>query len=144
MSIFSPSERTFIQRQRVGRFATADQAGQPHIVPVCYACDGAALYIALDTKPKRVEPQRLKRVRNLLANPQVALLVDHYSDDWSELTFVLIRGTAELVPPETAEHRVAIELLRDRYPQYREMPIQEQPVIAIRPTAVTAWGAPAE
>jgi coenzyme F420-0:L-glutamate ligase / coenzyme F420-1:gamma-L-glutamate ligase len=144
MSTFSSSELNFIQRQRVGRFATADQDGRPHIVPVCYACDGAALYIALDTKPKRVEPQRLKRVRNLLANPQVALLVDHYSDDWSELAFVLIRGTAELVPPEATEHRVAIELLRDRYPQYREMPIQEQPVIAIRPTAVTAWGAPAE
>lgn len=144
MSIFSPSELNFIQRQRVGRFATADQDGQPHIVPVCYAGDGAALYIALDTKPKRVEPQRLKRVRNLLANPQVALLVDHYSDDWSELAFVLIRGTAELVPPEATEHRVAIELLCDRYPQYREMPIQEQPVIAIRPTAVTAWGALAE
>jgi PPOX class probable F420-dependent enzyme len=144
MSTFSPSERNFIQQQRVGRFATADQDGRPHIVPVCYADDGAALYIALDTKPKRVEPQRLKRVRNLLANPQVALVVDHYSDDWSELAFVLIRGTAELVPPDAAEHRAAIELLRDRYPQYREMPIQEQPVIAIRPTAVTAWGVLAE
>jgi PPOX class probable F420-dependent enzyme len=144
MSIFSPSELNFIQRQRVGRFATADQDGRPHIVPVCYACDAVWLYIALDTKPKRVEPQRLKRVRNLLVNPQVALVVDHYSDDWNELAFVLIRGTAELVPPEAAEHHSAIELLRDRYRQYREMPIQEQPVIAIQPATVTAWGALAE
>lgn len=141
MPIFSPTELTFINSQRVGRFATADQNGQPHIVPVCYACDGTSLYIALDTKPKRVEPQRLKRVQNLLANPQVALVIDHYSDDWSTLAFVLIRGTAVLLSPESAEQRQAITLLRDRYPQYQEMPIETQPVIAIRPTTVTAWGA---
>ncbi len=141
MPTFSSIELTFLQQQRVGRFATADHNGQPHTVPVCYACNGTSCYIALDTKPKQVEPLRLKRVRNLLANPQVALVVDRYSDDWDKLAFVLIQGMAALVPPEAAEHGQAIDLLRDRYPQYHEMPIHAQPVIAIRPVSVIAWGA---
>lgn len=141
MTLLTVPQLAFLQAQRVGRFATADAAGQPHVTPVCYAAVAAALYIALDAKPKRVEPQRLKRVRNIRANPQVALVVDHYSDDWRELAYLLVRGTADLLPPGADEHRHAVELLRDRYPQYRTMPIAEQPVIAIRPLAVTAWGA---
>ncbi len=141
MVSFSTEQWAFIQAQRVARLATADRAGRPHVVPVCYACEGASFYIALDAKPKRVEPQRLKRVRNILANPQVALLIDRYSEDWSTLAYVLVHGTAELIAPGDREHGRAIALLRARYPQYRVMPIQDQPMIAIRATSVVAWGA---
>ena len=138
--MLTEQQRAFLDQQRVGRLATADAARQPHVVPVCYACDDAALYIALDDKPKRVAPQRLKRVRNMLENPQVALVVDRYSDDWSELAYVLIRGTASLIHPENATHAHAVALLRGRYAQYRAMPIHEQPVIVIAPQSVVVWG----
>jgi PPOX class probable F420-dependent enzyme len=137
---FTDEQLAFIQSQRVGRLATAERSGRPHVIPVCYACDRASIYIALDTKPKRVAPQRLKRVRNLLENPQVALVIDRYSDDWSELAYLLIQGTAMLLPPGDDEHSQAMRLLRDRYVQYRTMPIAEQPVIAIRPSSVVGWG----
>jgi coenzyme F420-0:L-glutamate ligase / coenzyme F420-1:gamma-L-glutamate ligase len=137
---FSDEQIAFIQSQPVGRLATADQTGQPHVIPVCYACDGASIYIALDAKPKRVAPQRLKRVRNLLNNPQVALVIDRYSDEWSELAYLLIQGTATLLTPGDAEHSQAVGLLCDRYVQYRAMPIAKQPVIAIRPSSVVEWG----
>jgi hypothetical protein len=52
----------------------------------------------------------------------------------------VIRGTAVLLPPDTAEQQQAVTLLRARYPQYQVMPIEAQPVIAIRPHAVVAWG----
>ena len=133
----------FIQSQRVGRLATADAAGSPHVIPVCFACDGASIYIALDAKPKRVAPRQLKRIRNILENPKVALVLDRYSEDWSELAYVMIRGEATLIEPEEDEHAAAIHLLRDRYPQYRTMPIHEQPIIAIRPTSVVGWGSQA-
>jgi PPOX class probable F420-dependent enzyme len=107
---------------------------------VCYACDGASIYVALDAKPKRVAPQRLKRVRNLLENPRVALVIDRYSNEWSELGYLLIQGTATLLAPGDAEHSQAVGLLRDRYVQYLTMPIAEQPVIAIRPSSVVGWG----
>lgn len=130
----------FLQRQRVGRLATADQTAQPHVIPVCYAWDGGYVYIALDAKPKRVAPQQLKRVRNLLANPQVALVVDRYSEDWTQLGYLLIRGIATLLPPTDPDHAAIVALLRQRYPQYQAMPIDEQPIIAIQPVAATAWG----
>src|SRR5262245_20735234 len=140
-TILTQAQIAFIEAQRVGRLATADEEGRPHVVPVCYARDGASFYIALDTKPKRVAHVQLRRVRNILANPQAALVIDRYSDDWGQLAYRLVRGAAVLLPPGTAEHRRAVALLRERYPQYQAMPIEEQPVIAIRAESVVAWGA---
>ena len=88
---------SFVSSRRVARLATADASGRPHVVPICYAFDGDSLYSAIDLKPKRVGPRQLKRVRNLLDNPQVAVIVDDYSEDWSALGYVLIRGAAEIM-----------------------------------------------
>src|SRR5215203_583524 len=71
---------------RVARLATADVAGRPHIVPVTFAVDGDIVYSAVDAKPKR--RIALKRLANVAVNPAVALLVDHYADDWNELWWV--------------------------------------------------------
>ena len=141
MPLLTPAQLAFVEAQRVGRLATAGHAAGPHVVPVCYAWGAESFYIALDSKPKRVPPERLRRIRNIVENPRVALVIDHYSDDWSALAYVLIRGTARLLSPADAEHSQAITLLRRRYPQYRAMPIAEQPVIAIHPESVVAWGA---
>jgi PPOX class probable F420-dependent enzyme len=142
MSIFTPNQLAFLQSQRAGRLATASSDGAPHVIPVCYACDGASLYIALDAKPKRVAPERLRRIRNMLENPRVALVIDRYSDDWSQLAYLLIHGTAALIPLGEAEHSRAVALLRERYVQYLSMPIEQHPVIAIRPAKVVAWPDP--
>ena len=141
MSILTPAQTTFAEAQRAGRLATADRAGQPHVVPVCYAYADGSFYIALDAKPKRVAHERLKRVRNILDNPQVALVIDRYDEDWSTLAYLLVRGSAALLPPGDLEHTRAVELLRARYPQYHAMPIDQQPAIAIRVESVVAWGA---
>ena len=34
----------FICDQRVARFATVDQKGQPYVVPICYVYDGAFVF----------------------------------------------------------------------------------------------------
>jgi PPOX class probable F420-dependent enzyme len=141
MPTFTDAQVAFIEGQRVGRLATAGADGQPHVVPVCYAHEGASFYIALDAKPKRVAPTQLRRVRNILENPRAALAIDRYSDDWADLAYVLIRGPAALLPPGDAEHARAIALLRARYPQYQSMPIERQPAIAIRAESIVAWGA---
>jgi PPOX class probable F420-dependent enzyme len=141
MAEFTAEQLRFLARQRAGRLASAAPDGMPHVVPVCYACDGARLYIALDAKPKRVAPERLKRIRNILANPQVALVVDHYSDDWAELAYLLVQGRAELLPPSDQTHAPAVELLRARYPQYLAMPIEQHPMIAMTPLRIVGWGA---
>jgi PPOX class probable F420-dependent enzyme len=137
--------KTFLLDHRVGHLATASADGVPHVIPVCYAVAGDRVYIALDEKPKHVAPTRLRRVRNLLTNPAVSLVVDDYDEDWSRLAYVLVHGLAELLSPEDGEHAAAVRLLRDKYSQYRAMAIGAQPVIAITILRLTAWqGAAAE
>jgi PPOX class probable F420-dependent enzyme len=101
---------------KVARLATADAAGRPHIVPVTFAVDGDVVYSAIDSKPKR--GSALKRLANVAANPAVALLVDHYADDWDELWWVRADGTGRVVDPEDPEGARALSLLADRYPRF--------------------------
>jgi coenzyme F420-0:L-glutamate ligase/coenzyme F420-1:gamma-L-glutamate ligase len=140
-SVLNQEETAFLVRQRVARLATADGAGEPHAVPVCFALARSSVYIALDEKPKRVPVSGLKRVRNILENPDVALVADRYAEDWDQLAFVMVRGRAELLEPDTGEHAAAVRFLRGKYHQYEAMRIQENPIIAIRPESAVSWGA---
>jgi PPOX class probable F420-dependent enzyme len=108
-------------------------------VPVCYAFDGERFIIALDEKPKSVEPLQLKRVRNIEARHEASLLIDHYADDWSQLGYVLIYGRAEIVPPNHAWHTQALPLLRARYTQYMTMALEMLPMIVITPERISSW-----
>ncbi|HEX7735363.1 MAG TPA: TIGR03668 family PPOX class F420-dependent oxidoreductase [Ktedonobacteraceae bacterium] len=133
-------ELAFINNQRVARLATSDAAGHPTAVPVCFACDGARFFIALDEKPKSVDAHKLKRVRNIEARHEASLLIDHYSDDWSQLAYILIHGQAEIISPGHPLHAHALALVRARYPQYRSMKLEVLPVIMVTPRQVSAWG----
>ena len=133
--------RRFILAHDVARLATCGQDGQPHVIPFCYAFDGQQFYFVVDEKPKRQTGRPLKRVRNMLENPQVALVIDDYLDDWTRLAYVLVQGTAALVEEE-AEYAKALTLLRVRYPQYRSMALTfaRNAMVRITPTLVHAWG----
>jgi PPOX class probable F420-dependent enzyme len=130
----------YLARQRVGHLATADAAGTPHVVPVCFALLDGTVYSVLDAKPKRIPGRSLRRVRNVLANPRAALVVDTYDEDWTRLGYVLVTGTTRLLEPSDPEHAPALAALRAKYPQYRAMPLASQPMIALDPTTVVAWG----
>lgn len=139
-----PVQLTAAQVQRlagspVAHLATADAHGRPHVIPVCHACDGKFIYSVLDQKPKRIPVARLRRVRNIQANPQVALVVDGYDQDWRRLWYLLVTGAAELLEVGEEQAR-AVELLRAKYPQYRQMDIQASPVIKVIPESAVAWG----
>ncbi|HEX5453164.1 MAG TPA: TIGR03668 family PPOX class F420-dependent oxidoreductase [Stellaceae bacterium] len=130
--------RRFLETGRVGHLATADRNGVPHLVPVCYAVEGASLYITIDEKPKRhdISP---KRVRNILENPNATFLADRWDEDWTRLAWVMLRGRAEILA-SGPEHDRAQDLLRARYPQYRAMDLALLPVIALRIARATHWG----
>ncbi|MBD0422437.1 TIGR03668 family PPOX class F420-dependent oxidoreductase [Streptomyces sp. TRM S81-3] len=127
---------------RVARLATVDPAGRPQLVPVVFARDGDAVVTAVDHKPKR--SQRLGRLRNIAAHPAVSLLVDLYDEDWDRLWWVRADGDARVLPPDDApaqpEYAAAMELLRSKYPQYRQRP-PEGPVIAVGVLRWTGWRA---
>lgn len=138
--LFSRAIAEFVGSHRVARLATADAGGAPYAVPICYAFDGDCIYTAIDLKPKRVGGRELKRIRNILENPQVAIVIDDYSEDWSELAYVMIRGTAVII--EDGDERDRAEaLLRDKYPQYEALLEPGCAVIGVMPERVTSWGA---
>lgn len=128
----------FVEHHRVGHLATADANGAPHVVPVCFALGEKAVYITIDQKPKG-DPRGLKRLRNIAANPSAALVVDRYDENWTRLGWVMLRGHAEILD-SGAEHDLAQQLLRARYPQYRRMTLADLPVIAIRIERAAGWG----
>lgn len=129
-----------LQAARIARLATQDADRRPHVIPICFAWDGSAFYSALDHKPKRVAPTQLARLKNIKETPHVALLVDHYDEDWTRLWYVLVRGEAGLVSSQ-AERELAIQHLRAKYPQYdMSMLDDDAPVLRITPVRVVAWG----
>ena len=138
MPKLSPSQDRFLRSARAGHLATADANGQPHVIPVCYVFDGQTIYSVLDSKPKSTLLRQLRRVRNILANPQVSLVVDHYEEDWTRLQYVMVTGDAELL--ESGEEWTrSIVMLREKYPQYQVMDLGESPVIKITPVRFVPW-----
>jgi PPOX class probable F420-dependent enzyme len=132
-------EAAFLERQRSGRLATVDPRGQPHAVPICYALLDGIVYTPIDEKSKTADPRSLRRIRNILANPKVCLVVDHYEDaDWSRLAWLQVRGEASLVE-DSAERARALAALRARYRQYRTMALESLPLIRITPTRLVGW-----
>lgn len=132
-------ERAFIEAHPVARLATADAQGVPHVVPICFVVPDDTLYLTIDQKPKQ-DARRLKRLRNIAENNQVAVIIDRYDDaDWSRLGWVMLRGPAEIIE-HGAEHAAAQSALKARYPQYRDMALAGLPVIAVRVARVAQWG----
>ena len=127
--------RKRVEGARVGRLATVDPEGRPHLVPVCFALEGDTLYSAVDEKPKR--SKRLKRLENIRVHPEVSVLVDHYVEDWTRLWWVRMDGTATVLERgEEREH--ALSRLRAKYKQYRAEP-PTGAVIAVRIERWRSW-----
>jgi PPOX class probable F420-dependent enzyme len=109
------------------------------VIPICFAFDGKEFFSPLDEKPKRVSPQKLKRIRNIKENSQVSLVIDRWDEDWRKLAYILVSGQARVLFTGQ-KHRRAVSLLRMKYRQYHTMAIQDRPMIAIKPLRVKAWG----
>lgn len=138
MTNLSPAQDRFLRSARTGHLATADAKGRPLVVPVCFVFDGQAIYSVLDAKPKTTPLRQLRRVKNILANPQVSLVVDHYEEDWDKLQYILVSGDAELLE-SGEEWALAIAMLREKYPQYQAMDLDQNPVIKITPVRYSPW-----
>ncbi len=137
--MLSARERHFLDTRRIGHLATADRAAVPHVVPVCFSLSEGVLYITIDQKPKRDGGRPLKRLSNIIKNPRVAIVFDHYDEDWRRLAWVMLHGRAEVLTVGV-EHDQAQSMLRSRYPQLAAMQIAQLPVIAIRIERVASWG----
>ena len=140
MEAIPASVAGFISEGRVGRLGTADAAGQPLVVPICYAFDGRSLFSAIDAKPKASGPRALKRIRNIRENAKVSVVIDHYDEDWSTLRYVIIQGRARILTDGSDFARGA-DLLLAKYPQYRVMGLDRESGLMIKVDSdrVTQW-----
>ena len=131
--------RTRVATARVARLATVRPDGTPHIVPVCFAlltgATGDVLVSAVDDKPKTTSA--LQRLKNVVANPAVAFLVDHYEEEWGRVWWVRGDGDAHVLD-DGAEHDRAATALREKYEQYQEQELAG-PILAIDVRRWVGW-----
>jgi PPOX class probable F420-dependent enzyme len=130
--------RRLVSEARVARVATTDPDGRPNLVPFCFVLDGETLYSEVDEKPKTTP--RVRRLDNVEARPErIAVIVDHYEEDWPKVWWVRLRGRGRVIW-NTPEAQRAHELLREKYPQYREMsPLGEVLALDIGEWRGWAW-----
>lgn len=110
-------------------------------MPVVFVYDSPYLYSPIDRKAKRdTDPQTLRRIQNIETNGRVSLVVDRWSEDWSQLEWVRIEGIAELLQ-DGQERDQAAEALLAKYPQYQDLGLEGCPVIKVTVERITQWKA---
>ena len=127
--------RSLVEAARVGHLATVARDDRPHVVPCCFVLSDDVIYTAVDGKPKSTNA--LQRIENLRSNPKASLLVDSYSEDWSQLWWVRLDGTARILEKD-AEFDHALLKLTSKYAQYQDSR-PPGPVIAIEVSFWRGW-----
>lgn len=123
-----------IERERVCRVATAGNGNTPHVVPVCHVMAGDKIYFGSGSDARKVA--------NLRENPNVALTVDLYAEDWSHLKGILVHGTAMLIE-KGPRFKQARGRLYEKYPQYPEdaaLSPSDSVIVEVTPTRIVTWG----
>jgi PPOX class probable F420-dependent enzyme len=146
-SLDSP-ERSFLEGARRAVLATIAPDGQPRLVPICFAVElgdetdeRLAIWSPVDQKPKSTDDAlALARVRDILARPDVSLLVDRWSESWDQLGWLRLRGRASLASPEHPRHPEIVAALRARYPPYAGHALEARPMLRIVIEAISSWG----
>ena len=128
-----PGPAAFIlEGARRAVLTTADAAGNPHAVPVCFIRKGAEIFTPIDHKPK--SGKILARVRNIEATGRATLLADRWDEDWARLGWVMVKASARIEESDAATE----ELFAQRYPQYRKSPHHDA-MIVLTPGDVLWW-----
>jgi pyridoxamine 5'-phosphate oxidase family protein len=92
-SPFSPAELAYLTGERLlGRIATVDPDGQPHVVPVGWRYNPETKTIDVSGRTFA----RTRKFRNARANPLVTFLVDDVRPPWRPRA-VMVQGRAEAV-----------------------------------------------
>ncbi|MDR7301975.1 PPOX class F420-dependent oxidoreductase [Haloactinomyces albus] len=119
MSVFSTSELAYLEEgNRLGRLATVDAAGRPHVVPVGWNYNPNTDTIDIGGR----DFSNTKKFRNVRESPNVAFVVDDVPPPWNPRC-VQVRGTGEALDSATWPDGSA----RDA-------------IIRITPHKVVSWG----
>ena len=144
--VLSAVQRAFLGSARRAVLATIAPDGRPRLVPICLVVDPVRpiVYSPIDDKPKQVDdPMTLARVRDIVADPRVTILVDRWDENWTRLAWLRGMGEAAVMAPTDAvdeEHARAVTTLRAKYAQYETHRLERRPIIRITLERVTDWG----
>lgn len=123
-----------IAYERACRVATAGSEGRPHLVPVVHVLAGDKIYFGSGNDGRKVQ--------NLRANPQVAITVDLYSEDWSQLRGVMVQGTARIIErgPRFKQARSRLYAKYSQYAREAALSPSDSVIVEVTPTHVFSWG----
>lgn len=97
MASFSAAELDYLQSEkRLGRLATVDATGLPHVVPVGWRYNSELGTIDISGRNFAAT----KKFRNVRANSKAAFLVDDVLPPWRPRS-VMVQGQAEAVEAST-------------------------------------------
>ncbi|TYP84906.1 PPOX class F420-dependent oxidoreductase [Blastococcus xanthinilyticus] len=112
----SAAELGFLRSGRLlGRLATSDVHGQPHVVPVGWRYDERLGTFEISGR----DFAATRKYRNVVANPRAALVIDDVLPPWRPRC-VHVQGPAQAVPADLATGAEAL--------------------IRLTPAKVTSWG----
>lgn len=92
MSRFTNAEMEYMQGQRLGRLATVNAAGEPHVVPVSFRYNPEMDVVDIGGRGMSGS----KKFRDILHNSNAAFVIDDVLPPWRP-RFLEIRGRAEQV-----------------------------------------------
>jgi pyridoxamine 5'-phosphate oxidase family protein len=118
MSVFSKNELDYLSGRRLGRLATIDASGLPHVVPLGWSYNPALDTIDVGGR----DFARTKKFRNATANPKVALVIDDVLPPWRPRG-LMVRGEAETLAEAASADGEPLG-----------------PIIRIHPSHVISWG----
>jgi PPOX class probable F420-dependent enzyme len=128
------SDKELFSYARVAHLSTVGVDGSPHLVPMVFAVSGDLIHSAVDGKLKR--HTALRRLANIAHEPRVAVLVDHYADDWEQLWWVRADGVARV----REKSPDGLAALTAKYPQYVASP-PPGPFLEIEVSRWNSWAA---
>ena len=91
MSYFTTEQIEYLKSQRLGRLATVNPAGEPHVVPVAFRFNEELDTIDVGGR----DIAKTKKFRDIAHNANVAFVVDDVLPPWRP-RFLEIRGRATL------------------------------------------------
>jgi nitroimidazol reductase NimA-like FMN-containing flavoprotein (pyridoxamine 5'-phosphate oxidase superfamily) len=108
---------------RIMTVATNRQDGWPQATTVGYVNEGLTLYFLCGPESQKA--------KNLARDDRVSLTIDHDTSDPMAITGLSMAARARPVT-DAAEIAKALELLRDRYPEYAGFPIRPEEIRVFR------------
>jgi pyridoxamine 5'-phosphate oxidase family protein len=109
MSVFSASELSYLAEGKLGRLATIDPAGFPHVVPVGWQHNTELDTIDIGGR----NPEVTQKFHNAQREPKVAFVVDDVLPPWKPRC-VMIRGTAETIPSRGPDRGAIIRITPEK------------------------------